>query len=330
MRKNFIPIALAAAVSLFWTGCKKSDPVVKETTVVPSGPVELKLKWPAGRSLLQSVDAKVNFEMALPGKPEPMRQDIDLKQRYGFTVLKERPEGGREVELELLEAQMNMKQGDKVLLDYDSTERSSGRATNVAASAFGKLVGSRFRYLLDASNHVEKIEGIEEFKARMASDTSGIKNTFSEEYFRNLMSMGRGLPPKPVEPGDKWPVKMEIPMGDLGTMIIDLTYTFEDWRLRNTRYCAAISFDGTITSKPGSSPKDKKMTMSIQNGKSWGETWFDLDMGMFVAMDMNQDMKMLMTMANPRPGSPSTGKSQTLNITNKMNQVIKMKLEAVK
>jgi hypothetical protein len=122
---------------------------------------------------------------------------------------------------------------------------------------------------------------------------------------------------------------LEIEMGQLGTMVMDYTYTFENWEKRNDRYCARIGIDGTVKTKPGDAPKTQGMNIMIEDGKSSGETWFDLDMGMFVNTVLNQDMKMKVTVPDPRPAkTPNAPKTQT--ITGALNQMITIKLESVK
>jgi hypothetical protein len=329
MKKALILITTALALILPSVGCKKaSTPVTVTTTATPSGPVELKLKWPAGRRMVQSLDVQHTADISAPGMPAPMKQEMNMGQKYRLSVLKESAVGGPEVEMEFLSSRMEMKMGEKVMLDFDSTKKSPADATNPVAIAFGKLTGAKLRYSLDANSGVRKIEGIDDLRTRLASgaknDPMGILNSmFTEEYFKQMMDHSRNMPDKPVKPGDSWPVQLEITMGDLGTMILDYTYTLQGWEKRDERYCARISFDGTLKSKPGQNRKIQGMDISFGDGKSSGETWFDLDMGMFVEGNIKQDMKMLMTMQDPR-----TRKSQTIN--NVMNQIITTKLELEK
>ena len=62
--------------------------------MAPTGPVELKLKWPQGRTMVQSMDFKQNGELTGPNLPGgAMKQDIDMGQQYSLNVLKESPGG---------------------------------------------------------------------------------------------------------------------------------------------------------------------------------------------------------------------------------------------
>jgi len=333
MKKNLILIATTLALSLPCVGCKKSSTVTVTTTTAPSGPVELKLKWPVGRRMVESFDIKQNSEIFAPGVPAPMKQEMNMGQSYALAVLKERAGGGPEVEMEFRSIRMTLKMGERAMLDFDSTTKSPANATNPVAIAFGKLVGAKIRFQLDASNRVESVEGVDDLRTRLMSgaqsDPMGILNSmFSEDYFKQMMDHSRNLPAKPVGPGDTWPVQLEIAMGDLGTMIMDYTYTFQTWEKRDQRYCARIGFDGTVKNKAGQDLKIQGMNVSIEGGKSSGETWFDLDVGMFVETTLKQDMKMFMTMPAQTRANARTRQSQT--ITNVMSQLITIKLESVR
>ncbi|MGD0350103.1 MAG: DUF6263 family protein [Verrucomicrobiota bacterium] len=331
MKKNLILIATALALSLPWVGCKKSNNVPVTTTTRPSGPVELKLKWPVGRHMVYSLVVTQNSEVSVPGRARPIKQTMDMGQKYGLTVLKEREGGGREVEMEFLSTRMGLTSGEQTLLDFDSTRKSSADTTNPAAVGLGKMVGARLRCLLNASNRVEAVEGVDDLRSRLSSDANsdptGILSSLTEDYFKQMMDNGRNLPPKPVEPGDSWPVQSEIAMGNLGTMVMDYTFTFEHWEKHDGRYCARISFEGTIKSKVGQNLQIQGMSGSLEDSQSSGVTWFDLDMGMFVENNMKQDMKLLMTIPAQGRGNAPAGQSQT--ITDVMHQLVTVKLESV-
>ena len=191
MNKNLILIAAVLALSLPWVGCNKSGKLGTASTFTPpSGPVELKLKWPQGERIVQDMDMKQNMELSMPGQPAPMKQDMTMGQEYGLTVLKETPDGGHEVEMEFLSARMGVAMGGKTVLDYDSAKKSSADKANPVADMFGKIVGSKIQYFLNASNEVERIEGVDELVNRLSSGAQAdalapLKSTmFSEGSFQ--------------------------------------------------------------------------------------------------------------------------------------------------
>jgi hypothetical protein len=336
MKKNLILIATALALSLPWVGCNKSGKLAQPSTFkTPSGPVELKLKWPQGERIVQDMDMKMNMEISIPGRPVPMKQDMAMGQGYQLTVLKENPDGGHEVEMEFLSARMGMTMGGKNLLDYDSTKTSSADKTNPVADMFGKIVGSKIQYFLDASNEVERVEGVDELVNRLSSGAQAdvlapFKSTmFSEDHFKQMMNANRFMPSKAVQPGDTWPIKQSYEMGSLGTMTMDFDCTLQSWEMHGERNCARIEFQGTVKSTPGTNANPAGISMTILGGDFSGVFWFDPELGITIDTTMNQNMTMLMNVPmNPR-GNPGVG-GRTQSMTNQINQVMKIKLVSVK
>jgi len=333
MKKHVLPIIVILALGLSGVGCNKSGKLnTTSKFTAPASAMELKLKWPVGERIVQSLDFKVTSEMTVPNQPGPIKQDITMGQEYGLTVLKENPDGGHEVELEFLSVRMKMDQAGRTMIDYDSAKKSPGDKANPVAAMFQKIIGAKIQYFMNASNQVERIEGVDALVGRSttggaADMTAGFKTMFNEGYLKQIMDGSRYLPSKPVQPGDTWPIQAEIVMGPLGTMSIDNTVTFQSWEQRGKRNCARLEFQGSFKSNPDSNAKMAGMSMSISDGDTSGVAWFDPELGMVIDTTVNQDMKMNMTMpVNPRGNA--AGKTQT--ITSLMKQEINTKLESVK
>ena len=52
-------------------------------------------------------------------------------------------------------------------MDYNSTGKSSGSGPNSLADLYGKVIGSKIQCFLDASNKVERMEGVDELEKRL-------------------------------------------------------------------------------------------------------------------------------------------------------------------
>ena len=335
MNKNLVLIGTALALSLAWVGCNKSGKLDQSSNfTTPSGPVELKMKWPQGERIVQAMDMKQTMEMSIPGQAAPMKQDTTMGQEYGLTVLQATADGGHEVEMEFLSARMNSTMGGKTMLDYDSTKKSTAGKPNPVAGIFGKIVGSKIRFFLDATNGVERVEGIDEMMNRLqtgasAAELAPLKSMFSEGYFKQLMDANRFMPPKAVQPGDTWPVQIEYPLGMMGTLMLNYDFTLKSWEMHGKRNCARLEFAGTIKSMPDTNASPTGMTMNITDGNSSGISWFDPELGITIDTTMNQDMNMVMKLPmNPRGNRGAAGQMQS--ITNQMNQVMTIKLISVK
>ena len=334
MKKNAFLITVTLVSGLCWVGCNKSGKLNEVSTFKPpSGPVELKLKWPAGERVVQSFEVKMNMEITGQNLPNPIKQDMTIGEEYGLNVLNADANGGHEVEMEFLAMRMKMEQGGKTLVDYDSEKKPSKPGNDPTLSGmektFQNIVGAKIHYFLDASNQVQRIEGADALTGQLAAGgrgdpASGMKSMFSEESLKQMIS-GQHLPPNPVQPGDSWPVQMDIAMGDLGVMSIDYTFNFVRWETHGKRTCARLEFQGGIKSKSNPDAKATGMTFSVQNGDSSGVSWFDPELGMVIETIMNQDMNMDMTV--PAYGR---GKNATQKLTNVMKQAVTIKLESVK
>jgi len=333
MNKNIFLITATLASALFWVGCNKSGKLNTASTFTPpSGPVELKAKWPLGEHVVQSMEIKQTAEISVPNQPNPIQQDMTLGQEYGLTVLKENAGGGGEVEMEFLSMRMMMTMAGKPIINYDSAKKSPDDSKNPMAAIFQKVIGAKLQYFMDVSNRVDRIEGMDALLARLESGgrpdmTASLKSMFNDGYFKQIMDTARYLPSKPVQPGDTWPIEMEIPMGPMGILKIDYTVTFQSWEQHGKRTCARLETQGTLKSKPDPNAAAGGMSMTISDGNVSGVSWFDPELGMVIDASADQDMKMNMTMPmNPRGNA--TGKTQT--ITSTMKQVVAIKLESVK
>jgi hypothetical protein len=335
MNKNIFLITAALASSLFWVGCNKSGKLNKASTFTPpAGAVELKLKWPVGECIVMDTDTKQNTEIFMPNQPGSMKQDMTMGQKYGLTVLKETTGGGHEVEMEFLSARMFMAMRGKTMVDYDSDKKAGGDKANPVAEIFGKSIGAKIQYFLDASNEVERIEGVDELGNRLSSGGQvdpGVQIfksfMFGKDHFKQMMSANRFMPPKPVQPGDTWPGMLSFEMAPLGTMVLNFDCTFQSWEMHGKRNCARIEFQGTVKSTPGADANPSGLSMTITDGDFSGISWFDPELGITIDMTMNQNMKMTMNMPMNGRGN-AAAKTQTM--TNVMNQVINIKLDSVK
>jgi len=314
-------IILCGASALALLGCSKSAPVI-HAGPPPTGPTMLALKLPVDSRVALTVDLNQPMETTIPGQPEPMKQNLSLTQKYNSSVLSESPDGSHVIEMEIAGTKISMKGGMQGGMEFDTADKAADN-TPTGASA-RKLVGARVQIYLDASNAVQKVEGTDELKKLIGpmtkNDPSGmLTDLTSEDTFRNLMRGSQGLPRTPVQPGDTWPVHTESHSRTMGTMLTDHTYTLKGWERRNDHNVAHLEFDGTITSAAGEDLRISGMPATMKGGKSSGESWFDLEEGMFVEVDLTQDMTI--TLKLPKQAGPMGGQTITVSV----NQFITVK-----
>jgi len=283
--------------------------VQSSTVTPPAGVVELNWKWPpVGERVVFDMEMKRNGEHLTPGQPDSQKEYTTVEKKFGLTVLKATPGGGHEVELEFLSIRYRIALGGETVLDYDSTQKSPAPGTNSLTDIYGKLVGSKIRYFLNASNGVERMEGVDELEKRLSSGASAeasalTKLQFGEDYLKQIISgLDRCLPPKAVQPGDTWPVQMEMAMSPFGTVSRNYTVTFQNWEQHWNRNCARLEVQSTVKTKPEPNSNPAGTSASNFEGTSSGVSWFDPELGMIIETTANDDMKMVI---NPMPASSS-------------------------
>jgi hypothetical protein len=327
----------------------------------PTGPVELKQKWPAGARIVKESDLKQNMEIYLPGKADPVKQELSLLSQYAYTVIKELPGGGREVELQHLSFHLEIDTGG-YLWRYDSA-RSSATDQSPIAKVFKMILREKIRCYLDAGNQVERMEGVDELmnhlnmyegaklKPGMTWDNQeldkvleriysgtphplenaspGLKKMFSEEYFKSKFDsfFPRG---KAVQPGDSWAFSRESIKNNRSLQNVttrrDGTVTFRSWDMRTDRLCACLDFHGTSKTSP-QVPSEAAMAINpIIEGTFSGVVWFDPELGRGIEVNANHDFKV--TSKKITMPTPYT-KLQVQPATDHHHQVITEKLVSV-
>ena len=333
MNKNYFLVCSALALSLSWVGCHKSKLEKPSAFSPPSGPMELKIKWPKGERVVQSMTMTQSMVMTIPSMPSPMEQSTSMGQDYGFTVLDETPDGKHEIEMDFLSAKMTSAMAGKTLVDYDSSKKPApDAAPDPVGQMLGKVIGSKIQFYLDATNGVERVEGTDALMSRLSAGAqveqlAMLKNMFSEGYLKQMMSQYRFLPATAVQPGDTWPVQFEFPMDKMGSLVMDYNFTFQNWEIHGKRYCARLEFQGTIKSGADAKTDPKGVSFKVLDGTCSGSSWFDPELGITIDTTMNQSMNSVITV--PTPGRGNGGASPMQSIPAQMTQTIFVKLLSV-
>jgi hypothetical protein len=308
MKKIIVMLSLVAvAGGVLLSGCSKpKTPAASPgggtnssaTAAASDSPVDMKIKWTAGKTFAMRMEMNMTTEMKVPNQPDPVKQDIKLTQNFNLSALKKLDDGGWELELEFENETMDVAVGARSVLSFDSTENPAQETNNPVAPILRAMVGARLQYFTDASGKVEKMGGMDDLLKRItAAGTSQqrgmFQQMFSEDTLKRYGSFSEALPNRIVNIGESWSVKNDIGSA-IGTLTMNMKYTFKNWEQHGDRKCAHVDATGDIASKTTSAAMVGAM-VEIEKGKISGEFWFDPDMGMIVDVHNNQDMTLKIT-----------------------------------
>jgi hypothetical protein len=308
MKKIAVILSLCAvAVCVLLSGCSKSKKSATSSgssadssvsAAASDSPVELKVKWTAGKSFAMRMELNQGTETKVPNQPEPVKLDVKLTQNFNLSALKPLDNGGWELELEFENETMDVLQGGRNVLSFDSNENPAQETNNPVAPILRAMVGTRLQYFTDAAGKVEKMGGVDDLMKRIAANAKPqqvgmFQQMFSEDTLKRYGSFSDALPNRVVNVGESWSVKNDI-VASIGTLTMDMKYTFKNWEQHGDRKCAHVEAAGDISSKNASAAMVGAV-VEIEKGKISGDYWFDPEAGMIVDVHNNQDMTLKIT-----------------------------------
>ena len=249
-----------------------------------------------------------------------MDQTMNMAFKHSMTVSQHEDGKRKRVAMRYGRVAMEMNMaGQKVEFDSDKKDTP---ATGPLAS-MGGLVGKEFRMLLDENDQVLDVENLDEILKAFSGDPVAGKimgQFLNKDSMKELVqgSMLRAMPDHPVKPGDSWPVTYGTKMGQMGSMKVEGTYTFNKPVQLGGHACVLIGTAATLTmdmdfakmaggaagGNAEAAEMIKKMDMKVADAKMIGSITFDPELGM--ARDMTMTTNMTMSMTLP-PGAQAPG-----------------------
>jgi hypothetical protein len=284
--------------------------------VAADGPVDMKIKWAVGKTFAMRMDLDQGTEMKVPNQPDPVKQNVKLTQNFTMSALKKLDNGGWELQLEFGNETMDVLMGGRNVMTFDSNENPAQETNNPVAPILRAMIGAHIQYYTDASGKVEKMDGVDELKKRIdAYGTPQQRNMFqqmfSEDTLKRYGSFSEALPNRIVNIGESWSQKNDI-VSTIGTLALDMNYTFKNWEQHGDHKCAHVDATGTIATKTVTAA-NVGAAVEVQNGKITGDFWFDPDLGMIVDVHNTQDMTLKIT-------------TRTQNLSQQLSQKIRLSL----
>lgn len=257
--------------------------------------MDLKPKWKVGQRVVQQTKTTQTQKIAISAAAAPMQQKSEQTQDYVLVVEKERPEGGHEIAMEIVGLRMEMKMGEQTMMKYDSKTDGKTSTGNPMADIFRKMVGAKFRLFTKADGEVEKVEGVQQVLESVAAGmpemvASMVKSMFNEDMAKQMSGFPPDLPKEPVSPGHEWPVKTEMSLGPMGTIVISMKYKYTGTERRRDYDCAVLDHKGFISGKEGAGAG--QVSFSSISGTTTGRTYYVPSIGTAVESFSDQKMKM--------------------------------------
>ncbi len=285
------PLRLPAWISALTASAALMIPGVQAA----EDPVDLKPQWKLGQRVVQQSKTTQNQKIAMPGAAAPIQQKTEQVQDFALTVEKEREGGGYEMSMEFLSMRQETKMGDTVVSKFDSKSPGSSNDGNPMTAMLKKLVGAKFKLFTRPDGEVEKVEGVqkvlEEMAAGLPEMVAGmIKSVFNEDMAKQMSGLPQNLPKEPVAVGHEWPVKVEMALGPMGTMVINMKYKYSGMERRRDYDCAVLEHKGFISSKEGKS--SGPVSFGSVSGTTTGRTYYVPAIGTVVESFSDQKLKL--------------------------------------
>jgi hypothetical protein len=314
----------AVAICVLLSSCSKSKNTAtpsgnsadsSETSAAADSPAEMRIKWTVGKKYAMRMEFNQGTETTLPNQPQPIKSEVNLAQDFDISALKELDNGGRQLELEFVDETMDVSQGDRKVLSFDSAQSSAQDTNNPVAPMLRLMIGTRLQYFTGADGDVQKVEGMDELMNHVAATAKPqqqamFKQMFSEDTLKRYGSFGDMMPNRMVNVGESWSSKKDVTSA-IGVLTVDMKYTFKNWEQHGDRKCAHIEMAGDISTKSTSNASGA--VIEIEKGKISGDVWFDPELGMIVETDNDQNITMKVT-------------TRTQTMTPQMTQKIRLTL----
>jgi hypothetical protein len=246
---------------------------------------EIAWKFKEGDVFFALETVEMKMEMSFLGNTQPMESKTAVVSK--MTVKKTNPDGSvvleRRIEQQKTEASMPMP------FDVDELDK--------------KMEGATFTITLSPKFELTKIEGYADFIKRLVGDDEivgpFIKASLTEDTIkRSLEELFLFVPGKAVSAGDKWERKSKVPMGPMGTLLLQTNYQYDgkDGGLDKISYESALKYEAPKDTEANPAMPFKLVKGDMKAEKAKGVIKFDSAKGRMAENQgtVNLDMKLTM------------------------------------
>jgi len=280
-------------------------------------PVELKLKWPVGRRCVYRVTTAQDVRIQGPGGGPALVARYRETQTLSLSVLRDVEGGGRLVELQIQALKVETGLGTATVR-FDSSSDPKTDEDNVLARLLRKMVGAKFRFVVDFSSRITAVQGqadllkriYDEMPPRLQADANMMlkqaTQAFEEEGLKRLGPLGAAplLPAGAVRVRDGWPVKRDISLTGMGSMRMAGTCRFTGWEPHGPRRCAVIECTGELgLDLSGSGPAAD--AVSMKRGVLSARVLVDPQAGLLVRYTASQKVALIQKPGDRKASNPA-------------------------
>jgi len=254
-------------------------------------PAELKVKWKVGKKYELHSELNRSSETKITDQPKPVEGGLKWTQDYNISTLKALPDGGWQLEMEFVNQAVDVLEAGHNVLSFDTAQSQAGKTQNPLA-ILSALIGTHLEYFTDADGRVQTVEGLDQLTNHIAAVGTRQQRQFFYEFFggdllKGYLSTGDWMPNRKMNVGESWSIKKDATY-PVGTVTINIKYTFKNWEQYGDHKCAHILGTGDISTKNASTASGTMV--KIEKGKLSEEYWFDPELGMIAGGTENFDL----------------------------------------
>ena len=210
-------------------------------------------------------------------------QETHFETDYRLMVTNETSKAHKQLDVEYLALVLEVFTGDETKVYFDSENRAVPMVGDFA-EAMRNMIHTHFGVELSPHDTLANVTGLDEqvtaamAKKNMRKVDGLVRRLFTKSTVRQMVEFNH-LPDKSVRVGDTWHQTDDLNNG----LQSDANYTFRGWQWHDSRKCALIEFEGTITN-----PKAKSKS-SVEDSKFYGRYWFDPEEGIATDSIVHQE-----------------------------------------
>lgn len=255
---------------------------------LPDGPRLLRRHWELGKQYALHLELDQRMESTV--QAQSVKQEIRLQQDFTLTPATNDESGGWRLDLQFGAQAMDFALNGRKTVSFDSAQSRERDPGNPVAPTLRAIEGSTLRYYTDPTGKIERLDGGEELRKRVAGTADPHQQDALDQVLRasfgqslsnaNLQEMygtfGSMIPDHPVKIGDHWRISRERTSA-IGLLAVNTEYTFKSWDQRAGHKCAHLGVLGDISNKTTATTLGA--AVQIQQGKIAGDIWFDPELG---------------------------------------------------